>query len=122
MKKILFAAVFITSCSACIRNAPIRHGVWLSVTPVNVESGAAREIAFDFKFTSDSAGTDLQTPMDKSYVNIAYGSSEYSFTVPSNEATVRLGAGIIVSNTSTPLPCKIVSAVNDSPTLIINFK
>lgn len=104
---------------------PDDKGLWLKVKASNYQvltpSNTYREIVFDFTISKDSLQKELvDLPLSISAV-VLYNNKEYQFELPPNEATVRFGANILVTDTLVINGYKIVKASYPDPTLKINY-
>lgn len=123
MKKIFLSMLIMISCKQDV--IPDDKGLWLKVKASNYQvltpSNTYREIVFDFTISKDSLQKELvDLPLSISAV-VLYNNKEYQFELPPNEATVRFGANILVTDTLVINGYKIVKASYPDPTLKINY-
>lgn len=124
MKTIFFALIM--SLFSCNKEAPpAQTNVWLMVKAQNVQvvtpTATYREIVFDFTISSDSQHQQfLNMPLPMSVV-VEYKSVKYPFELPANEATIRLGKNLIVTDTIQPTDYKITDATYPIPSIKINY-
>jgi len=118
--------VFIIAMACgCNKETSATQNAWVSVKAQNVEvvtlNAKYREIIFDFTTTSDSQGQNLLTLPLSTQVVVEYKNNNYVFDLPPNEATIRLGKNLIVTDTIQPINYRIIAASYPNQSIKINF-
>lgn len=117
----------IVMSASCAKEMPAtKEKVWLKVKAENVQvstpSASYREVVFDFTMTSDIAGKDYKNLPLPVTVTIQYNTSKLVFTLPPNEATMRLGMNLIVNNTDQPTGYRIIQATYEDNKIEIIYE